>query len=227
MTVTTKVDLRKLFGPIRDQGQRGTCLAFATSDHHAALRGTWAPLSCEYLFYHAQRRANRPPTVGAVLPAMLDALLNEGQPHETVWPYLAAVPADTTQWVPPSSADPVFKRAGDAGSGTVDAIVAELNLGKPVVTLMRLSHSFDWVSSGGIVDEAPGEKPELNRRHAVIAVGHGELAGQRAVLIRNSWGAGWGLGGYGWLTEKYLQPRVFRLAILKEDISVSQHSAAA
>src|SRR5258708_38222177 len=48
-------DLRSMFGPVRDQGQRPTCLAFAASDLHAAVRGAWAPLSCEYIFYHAQK----------------------------------------------------------------------------------------------------------------------------------------------------------------------------
>jgi C1A family cysteine protease len=95
------------------------------------------------------------------------------------------------------------------------------------LTLLRLSTSFDWVKTDGVVDPGPNEKPDLFRRHAVISVGHGEINGQRAVLIRNSWGDGWGASGYGWLTEKFLLPRVFRLGILKEDLSVSPHYAAA
>jgi aminopeptidase C len=65
-----------------------------------------------------------------------------------------------------------------------------------------------------------GEQPDLNRRHAVIAAGHGEVNGQRAIIIRNSWGERWGDGGCGYLTEKYLVPRVFQLAVLKEDLPV-------
>ncbi len=225
--ITIKTDLRALFGPIRDQGQRSTCLAFAASDQHAALRGPWLPLSCEYLFYHAQRRANRQPTEGAVLPAVLDALRHEGQPHETDWPYLPNLPTDLTQWRPPGSASALFRRAGEPGKDTVDAIIDEVAHGRPVITLLRLSYSFDWVGPDGIVDERAGEKPDLLRRHAVISVGRGEIGEQRAVLIRNSWGSGWGNGGYGWLTEKFLLPRVIRLAILKEDLSVSPRTVAA
>lgn len=109
----------------------------------------------------------------------------------------------------------------------MDTIIAELTQERPIIVLTRLSWSFDWVKPDGIVDEATGEKPDMSRRHAVIAVGHGDVRGQRAVLIRNSWGDGWGAGGYGWLTEKYALPRVFQLAILKEDISVSPRSAPA
>ena len=36
---------------------------------------------CEYAFYQAQRRSNRPPKVGARLPDMLDALRDDGQPQ--------------------------------------------------------------------------------------------------------------------------------------------------
>ena len=35
---------------------------------------------CEYAFYQAQRRSNRPPKAGARLPDMLDALRDDGQP---------------------------------------------------------------------------------------------------------------------------------------------------
>lgn len=68
----TEVEERRtlggLFGPARDQGARPTCLAFAASDLHAGVREAWTPLSCEFLFYHAQRRAGRPPTVGEPMP---------------------------------------------------------------------------------------------------------------------------------------------------------------
>jgi hypothetical protein len=56
--ITAAVDLRSLFGTARNQGSRPTCLAFAASDTHAALRSGWVPLSCEYAFYQAQRRVS-------------------------------------------------------------------------------------------------------------------------------------------------------------------------
>lgn len=225
--ISVKTDLRSMFGPVRDQGQRPTCLAFAASDLHAALRGEGLPLSCEYIFFQAQKRSGRKPVEGATLPSILDALRHDGQPYETAWAYLAQLPADLTQWQPPPGVTTLFRRAGEAGRDTVDAIIDELANSRPVLTLTTLSHSFDWVKADGIVDPGPNEQPEYLRRHAVIAVGHGYIDGQRAILVRNSWGDGWGNRGYGWLTEKFLLPRVFRLAILKEDLSVSCSTAAA
>jgi hypothetical protein len=227
MTIKINKDLRHLFGPVRDQCQRPTCLAFAASDAHAALRDPWEPLSCEYIFFHAQGRAGRTAKDGATLPSILDALRHDGQPHESGWPYLVALPADLTQWRPPPGAAPLYRRAGESRAENIDAIIAELDQDRPVLTLLRLSRSFDWIGADSIVDPAPNEQPEYLRRHAVVAVGHGKAKGQRAVLVRNSWGSGWGDGGHGWLTEKFLKPRIFRIAILKEDLSASRSKAAA
>jgi hypothetical protein len=227
MTISPTVDLRSQFGPVRDQGARPTCLAFATSDTHAALRDGWHVLSAEYLFHRAQQRTKRTPHQGATVPGMLGALRDEGQPAEAGWPYLKAVPSDVSQWQPPSTAKPLYRRAGKSGGDKVAEIVSELDAGRPVITLMRLSRSFYRPASGGIVDEAANDPPDLNRRHAVIAVGHGTLHGKRVVLIRNSWGSAWGDQGHAWITETFLNPRVFRLAHLMEDLSVSPSPLAA
>jgi hypothetical protein len=89
--ITISVDLRASFGAARDQGARPTCLAFAASDTHAALREGWTPLSCEYAFFQAQRRAGRMPNAGALLSSMLEALCKDGQPEESGWPYQSAM----------------------------------------------------------------------------------------------------------------------------------------
>ena len=79
-------DLRSAFGPVRDQGDRPTCLAFAVSDAHAAIRSDWEPLSIEYLFYHAQRLGGRSAGQGCALQDALRVLRTDGQPHENGWP---------------------------------------------------------------------------------------------------------------------------------------------
>jgi hypothetical protein len=221
------VDLRSKFGPARNQGQRPTCLAFAASDAHAGLRVEWAPLSCEYAFYHAQRRAGRPPCKGALLSSMLDALREDGQPEESGWPYLPKTPADSASWMPPRAVGKLFRRAGEKAGASIEDVIRELNGSRPVIMLLTLSRSFFRPAAAGIVHPAPGEMPEPERRHAVIAIGHGRADARRAVLIRNSWGERWGDGGYSWLTEDFLGPRLFAAAKLTEEIDVSARSAAA
>lgn len=220
-------DLRPLFGPARDQGARPTCLAFAASDAHAALRDGWAPLSCEFAFHAAQKRAGRPPSSGALLPAILDALRLDGQPEESGWPYLAAVPDDHGLWTPPAVVGPCFGRNGQTEGIDLSPIIASLDQDRPVLMLTMLSQSFFLPRSDGVIDPVKDEFPEPTQRHAVVAVGHGAVDGAPAILIRNSWGADWGLDGHGWLTEHFLGPRLFATANLMEEVDVSSRTAAA
>lgn len=223
--ITIKTDLRHLLGPVRDQGARPTCLAFAASDGHAALRNGWTPLSCEYAYFHAQRRGRRAPDQGATLPTMLDALRLDGQPAESGWPYLDVVPDDG--WTPPAMTGPCFGRKGGTAALDLASILASLDAKQPVMLLSSLSASFFQPSSEGIVDPANDELPDPSLRHALLAVGHGLASEQNAILVRNSWGAGWGVEGHAWRTEKFLKPRLFATAILTEEIDVLSRSAAA
>ncbi len=220
-------DLRPMFGAVRDQGARPTCVAFAASDAHAALRAGWEPLCCEYAFYQAQRRAGRQPTQGVFLPAMVESLAQDGQPIEAAWPYLSALPADLTTWMPPAQLSQIHGRAGIISSSALDQIVATLDEGRPVILLLMLSASFFLPGTDGVIDAAVGEVPEPARRHAVIACGHGAIDARPALLVRNSWGARWGLSGCAWLTESFLKPRLFAAATLLEDADVSAHSITA
>lgn len=228
MTVVVEidVDLRGLFGAVRDQGARPTCLAFAASDSHAGLRAGWDPLSCEFAFYHAQRRAGRTVAQGAVLGAMLEALRIDGQPVEGGWPYLDAAPADPAAWMPPNDVGERFARVGVAGGGDLAGVRANLAAGRPMLVLTMLSRSF-FMPVEGVVDAAPGEVPEPSQRHALVAVGAGRVLGMPAVLVRNSWGLAWGLDGHAWLTDRFLGPRLFATAALLEEVDVSSRQAAA
>jgi hypothetical protein len=225
--ITVSVDMRASFGATRDQGARPTCLAFAASDAHAALREGWAPLSCEYAFYKAQQRAGRMPTTGALLSSMLETLRKDGQPEESGWPYLSAIPADAASWAPPRNIGRLFGRNGASAVHSINRIIQELDRGRPVIVLTMLSRAFYQRNPQGVIDPAPGEQPEPDRRHAVLAVGHGMVDGQRAVLVRNSWGQSWGDAGYGWLTERFLDPRIFAAATLLEEVDVPADPIAA
>jgi hypothetical protein len=226
-SITVLKDLRAEFGPARNQGPRPTCLAFAASDTHAALRPGWSPLSCEFAFYHAQRRASRPPGSGALLSAMLGTLRHDGQPEEAGWPYLPATPTDAAGWAPPANVGPRFGRAGAPYAPSIDAVVAEIDANRPVILLLMLSRAFYAPSADAVIRSATGEAPEPARRHAVVAVGHGRVDGERAILVRNSWGSGWGAAGHGWLTETFLAPRLFAAALLTENVDVSARPVAA
>lgn len=206
-SITIRHDLRSRFGPVRDQGGRETCLAFAMSDAHAAVIGApWSPLSCEYLFYHAKQRDKMSPHLGTTPAAAMVALEYDGQPVETDWPYLANLPSDLTQWKPPAKIGTLFRRkssrSGTAFNHVWDAVEADT----PTVVGMALSIAFYTPDIDGLIDS--DEPPDPALKHAVLAVATGEMGMKKLVLVRNTWGDTWGLSGYAWLTERYLDPRV-------------------
>jgi hypothetical protein len=158
---------------------------------------------------------------------MLDALREDGQPEESGWPYLPRTPIDPASWVPPLEVGALFGRDGKKSKPTLDQIIQELSQNRPMIILLTLSRSFFNPGPQAVIDPDVGETPEPERRHAIVAVGHGTIGAQRAVLIRNSWGLKWGDAGHGWLTERFITPRLFNAATLMEETDVSTHSVAA
>jgi C1A family cysteine protease len=67
---------------------------------------------------------------------------------------------------------------------------------------------------GGLVD-APARRV-VRGGHAVLAVGvvDNQQAGRRAI-VKNSWGLEWGVSGYGFLTERYLDAYLKRAFLLE------------
>lgn len=214
-------DLRVRFGEARDQRSRPTCLAFAISDAHSFGIGLpWNPLSCEYLFFHAKKSDGSSPSRGTNITAIKVALKNEGQPHESEWPYLPKLPADLSTWVPPTIRG-VLHRADVTriNKPSIDDIWKNLESGEPVIIGMTLSNAFYSVDADGIVDS--DEPIQIASKHALVVVAIGTKKTNRLFLVRNSWGKSWGLSGYGWLSERYLKPRL----ILAAQLSPSRRSS--
>jgi hypothetical protein len=214
--IESLVDLRGNFGPARDQNPRPTCLAFAASDAHAAARPGWEPLSAEWAYYHALKRDGGRPHEGATLGAMLVTIKSDGQPVENEWPYIKAPITDIKSWKPPGPASQLFFRDHGTCGVRVQDVIDQLNAGSAVLITMTLSDAFFRPTVEGLIDA--NEPTDPKRRHAVVAVGHGERGVSRFMLIRNSWGEAWGLKGYAWLSVDYLTPRLTGAAIMTTEL---------
>jgi C1A family cysteine protease len=205
------VDLRPHLQPVRYQGRRHSCLAFASSTAHEHHAGTAEHLSVEYLFFHAiARTPGANPSSGTTMMAAVGALADEGQPVETAWPYS---PVQATPWVPPAITTMLHKTAMVPGKLAFDEVIAMLDQGRPVILGLVITDAFYSPDASGRI---PDRNPDTERAgHAVLAVGHGISAdGTAVLLIRNSWGEGWGLGGHAWIPRIYLERHLHETALL-------------
>ncbi len=206
---TFDVDLRKEYGPARDQGRRQTCLAFAASDAHSLVHSRpAAEFSTEYAHFNAAHRMTSfAPASGTTPDAMFAALELDGQPVESQWPYLDTLPADLSTYAAPT-ASPLFRHRGELLS-TLDVGEAVLQLRWPVILGITLTASFFGIRTLGPLEADSDLRPI--GRHAVLIVGLLKRTTTNAFLIRNSWGTRWGDCGHALLSKTYIEPRLLFL----------------
>ena len=201
------VDRRPDLPPIGDQGRRPTCLSFAATTAHE--HGHGAPLSVEHLHWACERRHGGSGTLRA-LSATLNA---DGQAPESQWPYNPMGGYETADRPPAAVVGPFSCADVALVDHDIENVEQELVAGRVPVVALRVSTSFHE-ATGGVVDEpAPGTDG-----HAVVAVGVVEVvgagvgslrAGDRLVLVRNSWGPGWGVDGYALVSSRAWRAIVF------------------
>lgn len=130
------------------------------------------------------------------MSAALVAAEEDGQCNETAWPYGDAAATD---------AKATYYRARGAArtrSDLVDTAREGLADGNVSLLVLRVTDAWYGVGNDGVIP-SPGPKDRLEGRHAVVAAGYDDSRQQ--LIIRNSWGSGWGDGGYAWLPYECLE----------------------
>ena len=166
------------------------------------------PLAPEPLWSHCVE-SGRVSTLGTTLVAVCDALAVRGQPPLTVWPYNPGLGTGTEEPPPPAVAASWHEAqviglplAHDGVENLLEDALAAAVL---AVVVVEVTEEFETADQEGSIPVPPLGSP-AGDYHAVLAVGAAtdSAAGLRRLLIRNSWGQGWGAGGYGWLPLDYL-----------------------
>lgn len=208
------IDLRNLLTPtVRAQGPRPLCVPFSVSVAHEAARAMSAAvaavdLAVEPLWQHCIN-AGVAGHDGTTLHAVTDAVTGTGQTIETIWPYNATL-GTGTEPTPATATAGSFNTAEVfdvplAHDGIEQHLEDALVAGLPVIVILEVTAQLEMPDADGEID-IPALTAPVGDYHAVTAVGAATNPGgtARRLLIRNSWGPGWGAGGYGWLPYDYL-----------------------
>lgn len=202
---TIKIDLRSKFQPIRDQGERPTCLSQSISSVHEVKLGSSFTLSVEYLHYFASGgKINE----GATLKDAIKAIELEGQPKEVDCPSFAISPP--ANWKPPRHCNVYKSKSHLIHPLSLSSIYNSLQMSVPLVLGISLPPSFYHPRFPWIIEP----NNTIIAYHAVVAAGISEKNGTTLVLIRNSWGTDWGDGGYAFLSDSFLLEHLIEALVL-------------
>ncbi len=219
------VDLRAYFSPIEDQGSLGSCTANAgigvVEYYERRAFGRHIDASRLFLYKVTRNLLQETGDTGAYLRSTMGALVLFGAPPEEYWPYVIAnfdneptsfcyAFAQNYQAISYYRLDP----PGTTPANLLAKIKSSLAIGMPPMFGFTVYNSYTQASSTGKIPfPAPGERTVGG--HAVVAAGYddgmkikntspGGPETTGALLIRNSWGTGWGDGGWGWLPYEYV-----------------------
>jgi C1A family cysteine protease len=193
-------DLRQVSGgayitPVKDQGGCGSCVAFGSA---AAVEGTlrWqtrdpnlaVDLSEAQLFYCiAVAQQGRNCDIGWNGSAALDAYRDIGIADDACFPYTSG----NTACSPCANAQSrLTKITGWHYLTTAADMKAWLSTRGPLVTRFNVYDDFRYYT--GVVDSPTSTT--LRGGHCVCAVGYDDI--NQCWICKNSWGTGWGEGGF-------------------------------
>ena len=196
-----------MLAPAIDQGIRPLCIPIVvTAAHEACRTQPPEPLAPDDLWSSCvmSGTASRE---GTTLDAVADALRTVGQPSLVDWPFNTTIGHGADQVSSAAQASIWYQAelapVSVANDGIEDAIEDLLAAGLAVTLIIEITTEFEQAAPDGTIEVPPLTAPQ-GAYHAVLVVGARTHGQDRALLIRNSWGLGWGAGGYGWLPTDYL-----------------------
>jgi len=208
------------FGPIRNQGERGTCVAHAVCAIYEYTSGqpdTGRDLSEQFLYWLCKVNDGAPNAEGTWIRVAAPLSIQYGICPENVWPYNPGKTAQESQGPPPPNAvkDASARRVTAASAHDpmwVAAICSELDAGRPVaISVPMFPNRILAQNTGDFPMPLPGTVPKGG--HAMCVVGYGfddGFLGGGYLILRNSWGTEWGTNspfgpGHGTLPFGYVQ----------------------
>jgi len=218
-------DLRAWCSPIENQLNLGSCTAHAgiglVEYFERRAFGNYLDASRLFLYKTTRNLMHWTGDTGAYLRNTMGSLVLFGAPPEEYCPYIVA-----NFDIEPSAFLYAFGQSykaisyfrldppGTAKNVLLNSIKAYIANGIPSMFGFTVYSSISQASANGKIPYPYAGESVLGG-HAIDAVGYddnltiqnthpGASPTKGALLIRNSWGTGWGMAGYGWLPYDYV-----------------------
>ncbi len=203
----SKVDYTVEMTPVRNQGDEGTCVAFASvvgvkecqdTKEYKKIIG----LSPRYLYSFCKKYDGDPNGEGTYPRVAMKMLLKYGTPPETYWPYR---PYQTDK--PKPNADKAAIKyciKAYARLRTILEMKRSLVINGPFLAGVDVYESWftKKAEKTGFIP-MPKRSDQYQGGHAICIVGYDDS--RKLFKFKNSWGSAWGDKGYGCLLYNYMR----------------------
>ncbi len=212
----SSVDLSPYFPPIGDQGSYGTCVAWATGYNHKSFLEAWDDnhrttfnssqmFSPKHLFWSIPSSKKGGDCNGTGFEAAYDIMISNGIANLATTPYTNLGDCSSS---PSSSENTNAANHKIESYRQVDLNIQKLKeylaQNRALTFGAKLGENFmAWNSSDVIYDDTDTYHGQ-HAYHAMTLCGYDDSKGNNgAFRVVNSWGTGWGDGGYIWVDYNF------------------------
>ena len=202
--IPMRMDYFPRMSPVRDQGDEGTCVGFASAcgmkEYQEQLDyGKLLILSPRYVYSECKKIDEMPDAEGTSVRIAMKVLKNKGVCLESYWPYN------------PHQNDKPKKGASQNAKRFCELSYARiLDLNELRLSLATKGPCVVGIQAfAGIMKTKTGRVPMPQKGessiggHAVCAIGYDDQ--KKCVKFKNSWSTHWGEEGYGYLSYAYIE----------------------
>ena len=223
----SSVDLRPWCSPVEDQGMLGSCTANAgvgiIEYYERKAFGRHTDASRLFLYKVTRNLMKAKGDTGAYLRTTIGAMVLFGVCPEDYWPYTDSETAfdkepNAFTYAFAANFQTIKYFRHDPPNTDPGKLLTKLKTwlakGHPAMFGFTVYNSIEQADKTGRIP-FPSPKEKIEGGHAIVAVGyddkmkikntHNKTETTGALLIRNSWGEGWGEQGYGWLPYDYVR----------------------